>query len=251
MSLNDGLMNEEQIIRAINGKTYYELNANLQRLVNYLFPTLDRNRKINCCKAEDYTKPDICISQDDKSHYVSIKHGTAEQVHEERLDRFISYLKECGIDDYTIESYLLFHFGDGTIDGTGQTRLDHFNVFVKYNERILKLNEKFNESREFVKNFANRVLFQGVNPLAIPADIIYHGDEEFGSFINKNQIMRHIELRKWGYMTSVVHIGPFILRPRARYPGREVKNDDSRRRVTVSYPKLSNDIMYIFNRYKF
>ena len=42
------------------------------------------------------------------------------------------------------------------------------------------MNAKFNENRDFVKAFANRVLFQGVNPLAIPADIIYHGDEDFG-----------------------------------------------------------------------
>ena len=251
MSLNDGLMNEEQIIRAIDGKTYYQLNANLQHFLYFILPRLDRNKKISCFHAEDYTKPDICISQDGTFRYISVKHGTAEAVHEERLDTFIEFLKENGIDDYTIESYLLYHFGDGTTDGTGENRLDHFNVFVKFNDRIAKLNEKFNETREFVKNFANRVLFQGVNPLATPADIIYHGDEDFGSFISKNQIMRHIELRKWDYMTSVVHIGPFILRPKARYPGREVQNDDYRRRVAVSYPKLVNDIMYIFNRYKF
>ena len=252
MSLNEGLMNEEQIIRSIDGKTYYQLNPNLQHFIYFILPRIDRNRKIKCFHAEEYTKPDICISQDDMSRYISIKHGTAVDVHGERLDSFIQFLKESGIDDYTIESYLLYHFGDGTVDGTGKNRMDHFNVFVTYHDRIVEMNEIFNESREFVKNFADRVLFQGVNPLAIPADIIYHGDEDFGSFISRNQIMRHIELRRWDYMTSVVHIGPFILRPKARYPGgREVKNDDFRKRVVVSYPKLLSDIMYISRRYKF
>ena len=251
MSLNDGFMNEQKLILGINGKTYNDLNPNLKHLIDYALPTLDRDAKISCYPAEEYTKPDICISQNGVSRYISVKHGTAEGVHEEQLDRFIQFLKECNIDDYTIEGYLLYHFGDQTTDGTGTKRLDYFNVMATFKDRVDQVNQKFNESREFVKKFADRVLFQGVNDLSTPADMIYHGDEDFGSFVSKRQIMRHLELRKWSFMTSIVHIGPFVLRPKARYPNKEIKNDSFRYRVVVSYPKLVNDIMYIFNRYPF
>ena len=251
MGINEGLLNEQQIIQAIDGKTYYQLNANLQHLLYFSLPALDRNKKIKCFKAEEYTKPDICISQDGKTRYISVKHASAETVHEEQLSRFIQFLMENEIDEHTIETFLLYHFGDGTTDGTGKNRMDHFSVFSTYGERIKEMNEKFNESKDFIIKFADRVLFQGVNELAIPADIIYHGDEDFGVFMSKNQFIRHLEIRKWDYYTSVVHIGPFVLRPRARYPGREIKNDDFRHRVVVNYPKLVNDIMYIFKRYKF
>lgn len=66
-------------------------------------------------------------------------------------------------------------------------------------------------------------MFQGVNPLAMPADVIYHGTEEFGVYMSRFQIMRHIERRTWSYMQVAVHVGPFVIRPKARYPGREKK----------------------------
>ena len=251
MSLNEGYKNEEYLINAINNKKYDELTPNLQRFIHMLFPNIDRNKKFKCFQAEEYTKPDIVICYGEKSFYVSVKHGTAENVHEEKIDSFIEFLKENGIDNFTIESYKLFQYGDGTTDGTGEKRMSNFEVRVKYDERIRAMNQKFNESKVFVKAFAERVVFQGVNQLAVPASILYHGDEDQGSFISKNQLLRHIELRRWDYMESVVHIGPFVLRPKGRYPDKEVKYPEFRHRVVVSYPRLLGDILYIFSKYRF
>lgn len=251
MSYNEGLINEERMIYALNDKKFSELNANLQHFVTFLLPKLDKEQKVKCFHAEDYTKPDFCVQQNDTRRFVSLKHGTCETLHDEKLDRFIQFLMENGIDAETIESYLLFHFGDGTTDGSGTKRMNNFEVKLAYSKRLTKMNKVFNQSKEFIKKFADRVMFQGVNPLAEPAEIIYHGDEDFGCFCSKNQVMRHLELRRWDYMVSVVHIGPFILRPKARYPNKEIKNDDSRRKVVVSYPRLLSEIMYMFSRYKF
>ena len=251
MSMTDGLVNETHMVSALNDKMYDELNANLHHFMYISFPNINYKTKIKCYKAEEYTKPDIVVQVGDECRYVSLKHGAAEEVHEEKLPRFIEFLKENNIDDYTIESYLLYHFGDGTTDGTGQKRLDCFQTRYRYDERIRKMNEAFNNSKEFVKKFANRVVFQGVNELANPADIIYHGDEDYGSFMSRNQLMRHIDFRTWNFMTYVVHIGPFVIGPRARYPNKEIKNDGYRKVVTVRYPKLLQDILYISSRYKF
>ena len=251
MSLNDGLLNEQRLIDAINDKRYSELNNNLQHFVNFLFPKIDRQEKFKCFAAEKYTKPDICIQHLDKRRYISVKHGTSTGVHGEKLDNFIEFLRENNFDDYTIESYLLFHFGDGTTDGTGERRLDQFHVRAQYDERIRALNEAFNKNKEFVKKFTDRVMFQGVSDTAEPADILYHGDEDFGCFMSRKQLMRHIDFRRWEYMTYLVHIGPFSIAPKARYPEREIKNNEFRTTVVVNYPKLLNDIQYIFSRYIF
>lgn len=251
MSANEGSLNEERMVVALNDKTFDELNPNLQTFILQLFPQLDKSKKINCYHAEPYTKPDIMISQGITRHFISLKTGTSDTVHNERIEPFIEFLKENGFDDYTIESFLLYHYGDGTTDGTGKKRLGVFEVRKEYDERIRALNAAFNKDKSFVKKFADRVMFKGVEPLSEPADVIYHGTEEFGVFMSRFQLMRHIDFRDWSYMQFVVHIGPFVLRPRARYPGKEIKNDDNRKFVVVNYPRLVSDMLYIRNRYLF
>jgi hypothetical protein len=251
MSLNEGALNEERMILAINDKKFEELNPNLQTFIMQLFPELDKSKRLSCCHAEEYTKPDIVISQGPKRRYVSLKTGTSDTMHNEKIEPFIDFLKENGFDDYTIESFLLYHYGDGTTDGSGETRLGVFDVRKKYDERIRALNDAFNRSKDFIKKFADRVMFQGVNPLAMPADVIYHGNEEFGLYMSKYQFMRHVERKTWSYMEFSVHVGPFVIRPKARYPGREIKNDENRRIVVVNYPRIMNDIPWIRNRYLF
>ena len=252
MNTSKGITVEERMVHLLNNKRYDEINENLHHFVSFLLPFLEADSKLKCCRTEDFIKPDICISQDDERKFVSVKTGLSETLHTENIISFVNFLKDNGIDDYTVESYLLYQYGDGTTDGSGENRMSSVETRFKMNERIKRMNGMFNSSKTFIKAFADRVMWKGVNPQAESADYLYHGDEDFGSFISRNQIMRHIELRRWDYMTSVVHIGPFILRPKARYPGgREVKNDDFRKRVVVSYPKLLSDIMYISRRYKF
>lgn len=251
MSVNEGLLNEERMIVALNHKLFDELNANLQTFVLQLIPELDKRKRINCYKAEEYTKPDIVISQGDKVRYVSLKTGTSDTMHNEKIEPFVEFLKENGFDDYTIESFLLYHYGDGTTDGTGERRMGVYEVRQKYDKRITAMNAAFNKDKEFVKKFADRVMWQGVNPLAMPADVIYHGTEEYGTYMSKFQMSRHIERKDWSYMVFAVHVGPFIIRPKARYPGREIKNDENRRIVVVNYPRIQADIPWIRNRYLF
>ena len=94
-------------------------------------------------------------------------------------------------------------------------------------------------------------MFQGVDVDAPPADVIYHGDEDFGNFASKNQFMTHLGYRNYDFMTQSVHIGPFIIRPKARYPDKEIKNDEFRHKVVVSFPRLLNEVMYVSKRYRF
>ena len=48
---------------------------------------------------------------------------------------------------------------------------------------------------------------------------------------------------------SHLHIGPMLFRPHARYIGDDIKNEYSRKKVDVSWPRLEKDIRYISERY--
>lgn len=247
----NGFEIEEKLCESINNKTYYELNKNLQYLVFYLFPHLNKDISFNCFRTNNFSKPDICVSQERDLKYISVKTGQSEGVHNEYIKTFIQFLKENGISDESIETYLLYHYGDETTDGTGKRRMNTIEVRFTYDDRIRKLNEEFNASRDFIKKFADRVLFQGVDPNAMKAEFIYHGDVEFGVFCSRNQIMRHIEKRNWNYMQTCVHVGPFTIRPHARYARstyNNEKHEDHRHIVAVNYPRFLQDLMYISSR---
>ena len=254
MTTVNGFEVEEKLCESINNKTYYDLNKNLQYLVFYLFRHLNKEIKFNCFCTKNFNKPDICISQQRDLKYISVKSGQCEGVHNEDLRTFIEFLKENKISDESIETYLLYHYGDGTTDGTGERRMNTIEVRFTYDDRIKKMNEEFNESKDFIKKFANRVLFQGVDPDAVKAEFIYHGDVDYGVFCSRNQIMRHIERRNWDYMQTCVHIGPFTLRPHARYARstyNNVKHEDHRHIGSVNYPRFLQDLMYISSRQKY
>ena len=148
-------------------------------------------------------------------------------------------------------AYLLYHYGDGTTDGTGKRRMSSIEVRFMFDERIKKMNEEFNKSKEFIKKAAERFMFQGVNPDASKAEYIYHGDPDYGVFVSRNQYMRHIEKKNWDYMQTCVHIGPFVVRPHARYANKEIRNEEHRHTVVINYPRFVQDLLYISSRYSY
>lgn len=251
MNTTVGLKNEENLCETINGKTFNDLNTNLQYFMYYLFPHVDKEKKLRCFQTENFIKPDICISQEKELKYVSVKYGQSETLHNESIQTFIIFLKENGISNETIETYLLYHYGDGTIDGTGQRRMNSVEIRFMYDERIKKMNDEFNRSKEFIKKVADRFMFQGVNPDANKAEFIYHGDADYGVFVSRNQFMRHIEKKNWEYMQTCVHIGPFVIRPHARYANKEIRNEEHRHVVAVTYPRFVQDLLYISSRYAY
>ena len=247
---SEGFVIEDRFVEDINNKYFCELNANLKRLVSYALPMINKNEVIKCCKSDSLIKPDICIYQKSNRAFISIKSGLSEGMHEENILTFVDFLKENGIDDYTIETFLLFHYGDGTTDGTGTKRLSAVEVKYKLENRIQKMNDAFNASKDFVKKFADRVMWQGVNENADRAEILYHGDTDFGIFISRNDFIEFLDKRRWDYMNMCVHIGPFTLRPKARYAEREVVHSQSLKKVSIKYPRLIYDIEFIVKKTK-
>ena len=73
MDTNIGIQNEENFVKAIDNKTYNELNKHLQYFLHFLFPVIDTSKKFHCSMTTNYIKPDICISLESEMQYVSLK----------------------------------------------------------------------------------------------------------------------------------------------------------------------------------
>ena len=245
MSLSKGYLHEDEMIEFLNNKKISSLSNNLRKFIIELFGVVDPDKMVYCEYAIEYTKPDFVVTYDGKKKYVSMKSGNAEVVHHEKIETFLSFLRALGVSEETIKTILLHQYGDGTIDGTGKERIPIDEL--KYNLRfqIEEANKELNDV-DVIKAVTDRVLFQGVNNEVPAADAIYHGTFEYGVTVNKKQIMKYIikKALRWHYYNSL-HIGPFFIRPHARYIGTEIKNPKSRSMIDLHWPRLSVDFEYI------
>lgn len=252
MPNNLGIFKEDQMVYFLNNNEISCLNQNLKNLLQSLFGIIDDRKKVYCEKTFNYIKPDLKITYDNECHFVSMKSGSSTGVHVEDLDTFMTFLRDLGVSRKTQETLLLFHYGDGTMDGTGEKRYRQIEVSLKMQEQLWEANKELNEDKEFIKKVFNRCLFQGLDPNAFAADALYFGTYEYGAVATRRQIEKHIDKKDWSYIRDNPHIGPLFIIPRARYTEKKELTDEDkkyRNKVQLYWPHLREDIEYISKRY--
>ena len=245
-----GLRIERDIANALNNKMVKDVPNNLKFMIKQLFHPVSDESIINAIDYENVFKADIKISIMDKILNLSIKSGKATTLHKEMIGSFTAFLFENGVSEKTIETIKLFHFGDDTIDGTGERRMNYNEIMVKYKDRIAEANYELNGDRQLVQKVVSRCMFEGSHPDYVHADVIYFGDVEYGVFATKQQVLKHIRRKYYSYYETL-HIGPLILRPDSRYLDGPVRDERKRNSITAYWPALEKDIEYIANRYNF
>ena len=247
MKPRNGLQKEDIMVATLNDKRVGDLNENLKNMLMKLYGVLDDNEIVKCRKMESFSKPDIIITYKGFSKYVSIKSGMAREVHEEQITTVISFLHRVGISKETIETLLLFQYGDGTTNGLGEKRMRWDDVYRTYEDRIEKANNELNKNKKILLDVMERCLFQGVDAKAPSADAIYHGDVISGVIVTKRQFQRYFLIKDWSHYNSF-HIGPVVLRPHSRDVDKKIKNEHLRHRLQFNWPTLKADMLYI-NKY--
>ena len=251
MNNNDsGLLAEQEVITEINNKVYSSINNNLRQVIRCLFGVVNENSLVKCYKVDDENKTDFVIEINKEKRNVSMKQGRAEIVHNEILNNFCNFLLENGISDRTVETIKMFHYGDGTSDGTGEKRYPYIKVVSMYADRIREANYELNASSDFIIRVMKRTVFEGTSKTPIVADCIYFGNIHFGRVATKKQIFKHINRRDFSWIENL-HIGPLLLRPHSRYVDRPIYDVRNRNRIILYWPNLSADIDYISSHYNY
>ena len=248
--INTGTQNEIDLVNAFNKQRFKNLNINLQNVIFEIFGEVKPNTKIKCKLTDCFIKPDIVIECEGKQAFISVKNNRAEIVHREDIKSFILFLRTFNISLETQRTILLYQYGDGTLDGSGEKRMNYHEVYDWLHARIDKANEELNGKFEIIMSTFERVLFQGVDITAQSAEYIYYGDVNYGILISRRQLERHLKTKEWGWYDNL-HIGPILLRPHARYANRAIVSDERRKQITFYWPKMEADMVYIGRRYKF
>lgn len=245
---NLGLKNEDEIVKSLNHKRIKNLNGNLQNLIRFIFNEKTPNLKLGCKLTDNYIKPDIVITCDREEAYVSIKSARASQLHTENIKSFILFLRSLGVSTETQKTILYYHFGDGTLDGSGKVRNNYHTVYNWLKDKIALANQELNDRFDLIEKVVDRVLFQGVDVTAPAAEFIYSGDIDFGVTVSKRQMMSYIKKKTWSFYDNL-HIGPILLRPHARYADRAIVSDDRRNHICCYWTHFAEDLKYIDKHY--
>ena len=248
MPTNKGLLREDEFVYFLDHKKPKYLSENLKEMLESLFGIVDPNLMVYCKKTVDYIKPDIIIKHRKIEKAVSIKSGHSQGLHCEQIKPFILFLRSLGISNRTQQTILLFLYGDGTMDGTGEKRYSQHDVCKKLAERIKAANFELNRDVGLIEKFVDRIMFSGVDPNATKADVIYAGDVNKGIVVTKEQIMKHLSVKDWSVYDNL-HIGPIFLNAGARYVDRPIKNEKKRHIIECYWPRFKEDMAYIARRY--
>lgn len=250
MPINDGLLVEDEILAGLNNKRVCDINNNLRFLLRSLYGALDDEEIISCRKTDDSFKVDLVITYKNEEKAISVKTGRAQIVHNEILDNFADFLAAQGVSKETIETIKLFHYGDGTTDGTGKNRQSYLEIATSLHERIKKANDELNYRKELVLKTLYHCVFKGANENNPLVDAIYFGTKDYGIMATRKQIIKHVTKRNFAFFENL-HIGPLLLRPDARYVNKAIADERKRNRIVAYWPNLNADIEYISKRYDY
>ena len=198
--MNAGTKVELDFVKLINYKKYSDLNPNLRAFIKFLFDDIKEEDTLQCKRLNTRGKPDIKIIFKNIIKYVSIKSGSQNSVHTEKLETFIAFLRQNGVKEEVINILLLYHFGDGTCDGTGKIRYSAEKSKVKYAHEIKTFNQYINNFSNLKKIF-ERMLFVGSN-VKTAADVIYYGNINYGVWCKKEELIKYFGKNKCYYMNT-------------------------------------------------
>lgn len=248
--INSGILNEEAMVEAINGKRFNQLNRNLQYNRKILFDGVEDNSLFSCEKRNPRGKPDIHIICNGQEHFLSLKSGAAETVQAEDIRKFIFFLRRYNVSVQAQKTILLFQYGDRTRTGTGkEIRYSERELMTILKREIQDCNHELNSKQDLISDFVVFCLFEGNFEDLPKADYIYHGNPDYGVLCSKVQVKKHIERKSYSYLTHP-HIGPLLYGPRARYVDFNDRFPERRHLIAFRWPRLSQDRDYISRRYE-
>lgn len=173
-----GIQNEIDFTEYLNNKQYKELGHNAAKFIKQINPEIKTFTKISATKiGEKGLKPDVMIDIEEDQTFVSLKKGTGNSVHQETTSKFLLFCKnELNMSDEVRDSFLLYLYGDGTLDGKGdiEDRLDGEELKTTYRSEINRIQSFLNLNKRVL---LERFLIYGRRgkELNIKADYLYHG----------------------------------------------------------------------------
>lgn len=245
--MNSGKQNEYDFVLMFNGKKISELDPNSYDLIHAIYNNINDGNVVKAWKNHYKQKTDIMISINGIIKGISIKSGSKNSVHVEPLSSFCYFLENNGISLDIIDTYLYYHFGDGTFDGKGKNRVSSEEYKKSHQNDIDLFNKRVNNNK-IVEKAIERFVITGTNSkygidaicLGIPNDYLW---------ITKADIIKVLKYKINEYSTGI-HFSSLFCQPQARNLNYNPLYEKKRFCVQVKWYSLFDDIllnMYLKN----
>lgn len=248
---NTGFINENNIVDVLHNKTISELPEFWKKQLIRIFDVKNCNSIVCARVVGKNCKTDIEIKVNNKTIKVSIKTGEHNSIHHENVYDFIEFLRSIGVSARTVKIILFYHFGDGTLNGTGTHRMDVSEIKVKYSKYIKEANEEINQIHIIEKVFY-RCLIKGANKYHQEIDYLYYGNDEFGYFVSVQELLNFALNHRYMFLSGL-HFGPLNYQPYKRKLRNQIYNHKDRYFTQIKWIGLLSDIQkikYITNKCK-
>ena len=214
--MQSGKQNEIDIITALTGKAFSDLEENWKKHIKTMFPSIKETDVIHAYfYHDDHAKPDIVVTVNSVSIMLSIKSGRNPSCHLENYSDFMGYLSKIGVP-YRIQRIMYFYqFGrTEKLSNHGEpfTRDQIQNNFKPY---IKEVNEFFLAHQDIVKKIIFRSLIRGIRYKADPIDYFYYGSVNRGFLLSRDDIYRII-LEDPYTESRAIHFYSLIFQPDGR-----------------------------------
>jgi len=234
-----GFANEKTLAKYLNNKNFESLNDNMKNFISFVFSRQIANNEVILSDTTKKIgmknpKPDIWVKIGAETKNISVKNGSGNSVHQEPLDEFCSFLKQIQATDDTINKLRLYHYGDGTYDGSGETRLSTPKVKVKYSTEITSVNTELNQPNFLAKIF-DRILFSGSFEKPIVVDAVYHGSLDSGCFANREEILNYLISNTNPCEMKCIKFSQLTYQPWSRDPLKKAKYPNRRYVMQVKW----------------
>lgn len=239
----NGFHNEYNFVKYLNNKKIEELNPLFKEFISDLFGDIDNKLIITSWKNRYPQKADIFIRINGIIKTVSIKKGSRNSVHVERISDFIHFLIENGIDREVVINYLKYHYADGSTNGKGTHRIS-VDEYKKCNQKSIDMiNDSFNKP-DFLEKAIDRFVLRGNNSIYY-IDVIIYGEVNDFLWIMKDDIKKVImDNREY---SSAVHFGNLTCQPKNRCLNYNPKYEKDRFCVQIKWYTIFDDIMKNMN----
>lgn len=239
-----GFDNREGLAIALNEKRVRELPIHLKNFINEMFhnPSQDSIIYAKDAYVRGY-KPKLAISIGSETHFISVSMGTGNGIHQEKVTSFLDFCtEELGMSESLMNTYLLIHYGDGTINGTADMdcRLSNPEIKKEYAEEISLVQAFFNQHKVAL---AQRFLMFGKSGLEedLFSEYFYYGTPENGIYASMDDIVSYIQ-RYNEVSTAVLSIGPLSLQTWNRMLGSDDSSSHKRDDIQIKWAGIKKTI---------
>lgn len=240
---NNGLKNEFDIIKYLHNKKVTDLSDNWKRALSKVFKYFDEDTRhfVTSRKVDGVDKGDIFVGFRRQLRSISIKSGEDVTLHGERLSTFCGFLKWLGISDESIDTLKLYHFGDGTLDGTGDVHYDVNTLKEMYKDRIKAFNEEVNNPI-YLKKIYDRFIWRGTLTQKVGCDFIYYGNVEQGIMVECIPLVEYLLKQPIPYSNSI-HFGPLYYLPKYRGLKKFDPENKGRYYINIKWPRMLEELV--------